>query len=287
MEIQQLRTFVAVAHSGSVTRATRTLFLSQPAVSGQIKALEDELAVELFRRTAHGMELTAAGQALLPLAERVLSAGAELTAKASSLAGSLAGRVQIGIAGHPGELRLPELLQRAYSEHAAIVLEFHHGSSGEVQEDVLRRHRDAGFVIGPVSSPELAQHRLGSLSVYVAAPVAWRDEIKARGWERIYRSPWVVGAEDSFCGKVARERVGNGGRVIEVDHPGAVLELITAGVCAGLLHEDEAVQAEISGTVLLWREQRITADLMLIWSRGAQAGTPADAILHLVRDLWG
>jgi DNA-binding transcriptional LysR family regulator len=64
MELYQLRTFVTVAEEGHLTRAAERLHLSQPAVSGQIKALEQELEVRLFDRSVSGMELTASGREL-------------------------------------------------------------------------------------------------------------------------------------------------------------------------------------------------------------------------------
>ncbi|HXU65990.1 MAG TPA: LysR family transcriptional regulator, partial [Casimicrobiaceae bacterium] len=74
MELYQLRSFAAVAELGHLTRAAERLHVSQPAVSAQIKALEDELSVLLFERGATGMALTAAGRALLPEALRVIAA---------------------------------------------------------------------------------------------------------------------------------------------------------------------------------------------------------------------
>jgi DNA-binding transcriptional LysR family regulator len=70
MELYQLRSFAAVAELGHLTRASERLHISQPAVSAQIKALEDELGVALFERVSSGMVLTSAGRKLLPLRKR-------------------------------------------------------------------------------------------------------------------------------------------------------------------------------------------------------------------------
>jgi len=72
MELYQLRSFVTVAELGQLTRAAERLHVSQPALSAQIKSLEDELGTVLFERGAGGMALTPAGRHLLPQAERVL-----------------------------------------------------------------------------------------------------------------------------------------------------------------------------------------------------------------------
>src|SRR5579859_4676017 len=78
MEIHQLRTFVAVAREGSITRASELLHLSQPAVSAHIKAMEEALGVTLFERTSRGMDLTTDGQRIRAKAEQTLGAHQEL-----------------------------------------------------------------------------------------------------------------------------------------------------------------------------------------------------------------
>ncbi|MGR9580682.1 LysR family transcriptional regulator, partial [Pandoraea sputorum] len=72
MELAHLRAFVAIAREGNLTRAAQRLHLTQPAVSLQVKALQEALRLTLFTRTAQGLALTRDGQALLPLAERML-----------------------------------------------------------------------------------------------------------------------------------------------------------------------------------------------------------------------
>jgi len=78
MEIYQLRTFVTVAQQGHLTQAAEVLHLSQPAVTAQIKAIEEEVGMPLFERTAGGVVLTLAGQELLPQAQDILAAARQL-----------------------------------------------------------------------------------------------------------------------------------------------------------------------------------------------------------------
>ncbi|HSN15095.1 MAG TPA: LysR family transcriptional regulator [Anaeromyxobacteraceae bacterium] len=293
MELQLLRAFVAVARHGSVTRATQALFLSQPAVSAQVKALEEEVHLQLFDRTSQGMTLTPAGTALLPLAERLLGEETRLLAEAGRLSGSFSGRLRLGMPAatflpslDPGTLRLAELLKRISMGHPALLVDVHHGTSASILEDVGGRRLDLGLVVGPAGGDGLAQLRVKSLVVYVAAPAAWREEIARRGWEPLMRSPWVAGAEDSYCGRAARERAHDPSRIIEVDHPGAVLELVGAGLCVGLLHEEDALEAEQAGTVLLWKERPLRAELSFVWSAEAAGQMPLAAVLPIVRDLW-
>lgn len=96
MELYQLRSFAAVAESGHLTRAAEILHISQPALSAQIKALEDEFEVALFERTPSGMRLTAAGKKLLPEAEKTLYAAQTLRDEAQNMKGAVASTVTVG-----------------------------------------------------------------------------------------------------------------------------------------------------------------------------------------------
>jgi DNA-binding transcriptional LysR family regulator len=108
MELYQLRSFAAVAELGHLTRAAERLHVSQPALSAQIKALEDELSVALFERGASGMTLTAAGRQLLPEAERVIAAAQTMKSEALALRGEVTGRIRLGTVADPEFIRLAE-----------------------------------------------------------------------------------------------------------------------------------------------------------------------------------
>ena len=73
MDLKQLRAFITVAETGNVTRASSLLNLVQPAVSRQLRMLEEDLGTELFDRSRHGMQLTPSGKTMLEYAHRILN----------------------------------------------------------------------------------------------------------------------------------------------------------------------------------------------------------------------
>lgn len=97
MEIRQLKYFVEIAKTGSFSEASRTFFLSQSAISQQIKALETEIGSALFTRTSHKVKLTESGQTLLPLAQETIQKMDECQNRMSDIKGLLSGELKIGL----------------------------------------------------------------------------------------------------------------------------------------------------------------------------------------------
>lgn len=96
MEIRQLKYFVGVAEAGSISEASRRFYLSQSAISQQIKALEDELSTTLFIRTSHHLSLTESGEMLLPLARQVVRSVNDCTERMADLNDMLCGDLNVG-----------------------------------------------------------------------------------------------------------------------------------------------------------------------------------------------
>jgi DNA-binding transcriptional LysR family regulator len=101
VHVRDLRYFAAVAEELHFTRAAERLYVSQPALSKQVRALERQLGVELFRRDRQGVTLTAAGTALLPHARRVLDAWTEGAAAVERARAAERGTLVVGMSTSP------------------------------------------------------------------------------------------------------------------------------------------------------------------------------------------
>lgn len=102
VHLRDLRYFLAVAEELHFTRAAERLYVSQPALSKQVRALERQLGVELFRRDRHGVTLTGAGEALLPHARRVLADWSQGAAAVAAARSAQRGTLVVGMSTSPG-----------------------------------------------------------------------------------------------------------------------------------------------------------------------------------------
>ena len=290
MEIYQLRSFAAVAELGHLTRAAERLHVSQPAVSAQIKALEDELGTALFERGATGMTLTAAGAKLLPHATRVLMAANELRSRALALKGEVSGHLKVGTLSDPDTLRLGDLLMLAIERHPLLHLELRHEVTGAAFAKVRDGELDASFYYGPLHHAAVASRPLRQLVYRVVVPAVWRDQLRGDDWSPIAALPWVTTPPISSHHALATELFETRGRTpettVEADNESVVRSHVLAGLGAGLLREDVAIEAERAGDVVRWPGARLATTLQFLHPR-ARSGDPAiAALLALVEDTW-
>ena len=137
MELRHLRYFLAVAETGNVTKAAQQCFVAQSALSSQIGRLESELGSELFLRSTRGMRLTPAGEALRPLASRLLADAVRIDEEMAALRGVLAGRLRLGmIQGSPPHLDVVKLVAAFHRLHPGVELSVHTGASDDLARDV-------------------------------------------------------------------------------------------------------------------------------------------------------
>src|SRR5256884_8305366 len=110
MDLRRLEVFAKVAELGSFSRAAEALYLTQPTVSEHVRALEDELGVQLLDRLGRGATPTRAGQLLLGYARRILGLAREAQQALDQFQGRMSGELVIGGSTIPGEYGLPPLI---------------------------------------------------------------------------------------------------------------------------------------------------------------------------------
>ncbi|MBB2927043.1 DNA-binding transcriptional LysR family regulator [Paraburkholderia silvatlantica] len=243
-----LRAFVTVAREGNLTRAATHLHLTQPAVSLQIKHLQEALGVALFTRTSHGLALTRDGQALLPHAERALAAAGDVQRAAAALRHEVRGRLRIGTILDPAFLRLGGFLRQLVETWPQIETALRHGMSGWVLDQVRSRELDVGYYIGqPTPDPDSFHAiALTRFQYRVLAPAGWKDRVKdVHDWRALAALPWIwtppASAHNRLLTTLFEAAHARPVKVAEVDQEPSMLDLVKSGVGLTLARDSTAL----------------------------------------------
>lgn len=152
MHLNQIRYVLEVQRCGSFSGAAKHLFVSQPTLSQQILALEQELQVNLFVRHQRGVTLTDAGVEFALFAHRITSEITNLLDSMHSYASLAKGKVKVGVLWIFADLGLPGLLSSFQSAYPAIEMNIIVNGSVKLLEMLKNREVDAAFFIGPSTS---------------------------------------------------------------------------------------------------------------------------------------
>lgn len=172
VELRHLRYFVAVAQEGHITRAAERLGMQQPPLSQQIKALEREIGVQLFRRKARGVELTEAGRGLLADALSVLSRVEEAVEGARRTASGKQGRLRIGLPpSGPFHPFVPRMIRRFREACPLVSVSMEECLRAELIDGLHAGMLDVAFIRASIAPPEgLDVHLLLEEPMILALP---------------------------------------------------------------------------------------------------------------------
>ena len=290
MELYQLRSFVTVAELGHLTRAAERLHISQPALSAQIKALEDELAVELFVRKPNGMVVTAGGKRLLAEAQKLLAAAQSMRNEARAIKGEVAGVASVGTVSDPQFIRVGDFLSAAVERYPLVEIELHHEVSGEAFEKVRDGALDASYYYGELAHSSVASTPLREITYRIVAPAAWKERVYHASWRDIAAEPWImtpaISTHNQLASALFRKHEIGPSKVVEADDEFVVGSLVVSGLGVALMREDLALAKAAAGEVCLWRDVRLTTTLQFLTLRERADDPVIHAMLDVIRDVW-
>lgn len=190
VQLQQLRYFVAVADTRHFTRAAELAHVAQPSLSQQIRGLERELGAELFHRARGNITLTDAGQALLPLARRILADTESARLAVQETVQLRRGRVRLGAPPSLCTSLVPDVLRAYRARHPGVDLLVHEDGSRDLVSTLAAGELDLALIITPQAgqAPGLAVTELlheDLVLVTAAEPPPGRSAGTRRRWARI------------------------------------------------------------------------------------------------------
>jgi DNA-binding transcriptional LysR family regulator len=251
MQLAQVEGFLEVARRSNLSRAAEALFVTQPALTARLRALEAEVGSQLFRRGRRGMVLTDAGRAFLPYAERAVRALQDGASAIERL--PLTDELTLGAAPAISTYVLPQLLVRFEAEHPAVRLSVRTGHSEEILDMVVRGDVQIGL------ARELHHPALETLGLYedelvlVVEPGHPLGRNRRVTIERVRDARLILFDRTSSYYDLTNALFRPAGRlprgVLELDHIDAAKQMVLAGLGVALL-PTTAVASELRSGAL-------------------------------------
>jgi DNA-binding transcriptional LysR family regulator len=154
MDIAALQAFLAVAETGSFSRAAERIYLTQPAISKRIALLEAELGARLFDRIGRSIRLTPAGQALSARSRELLKDFEDVRRVITNLAGTIGGELRLAMSHHVGLHRLPPALKRFHDTHPEVRLDLRFMDSEQACAAIEQGELEVAIVTLPPTASE-------------------------------------------------------------------------------------------------------------------------------------
>ena len=253
MELRQLRYFLAVAECGNFTRGAEKVAISQPSLSVQIAALEDELGAPLFDRLGRHAALTEAGRLFHDHAQRVIRE-TELAAQSiRDLIGAEQGRLVVGALSTVNSYLIPPLVCRFKQQFPHVHLQVHAQPSSVIEEAVAANRLDLGLCLLPTTNDRLITSRLFTETLVLVSPPSVRVTAKRVRMRDLATLPLVLLPNDYCLRKMIEAEcalVGVRPQVsVEMTSPEGILEAVKQGVGLTILPE-LFVRHRIGGSML-------------------------------------
>lgn len=201
MDLYKLKSFYTVAKLGSFSRAAETLFLTQPAVSAQIKDLEYDYKTKLFDRVGRKIKLTRAGETLLVYSKNLLDLYEESHSAVNMLKEAMDGSVKISTSGTPGSRLLPPLISTFKDAYPDTNFSIKTQKSVAVIESIKQNHCDLGIIVNSeckLDKPELIEKILYKDRIVIGVsnehPLALRNSISVN---ELSNMPLIVSVKNT------------------------------------------------------------------------------------------
>ena len=276
MADRRLQVFQAVAKQSSFTKAAETLFMTQPAVTFQIKQLEEHFNTRLFDRGHGKISLTTAGEVVLEYADRILSLSAELDTRISELTGEVQGLLLIGASMTIAEFMLPRVLGEFKVAYPGVKARLTVANSETVEHAVAAHSLDLGLIEAPSHLPTLSTEECceDELQV-VCAPVHPLAKLKTVAPKQLLPHVYISREPGSGTREVTDSYFRNAGfsvdqldTVMELGSPDAIKGVVETGLGFAVMSKViVAKERQIGTLVSLPLVPKLTRTLSLVYPK--------------------
>ena len=285
LENFRLKVFRAVAEHLNFHRAAEYLFLTQPAVTLQIKALEEDLGVRLFDRAGGQISLTRHGSSLLGYARKIAALAAEAEQEIGCKDGKVSGELLLGVSTTIAQYVLPRLLGAFLAEYPAIQFSLQSGNTSEIVELLLDGKVAIGLIEGPAGDRGIRSEPFMKDELVLITPGQFElDQLSA---SQFVASALLMREQGSGSRRVVENALEKAGfklksfkKIIDLDSTEAIKSAVEVGLGVGFVSR-WAISKELElGTLKVAHVSgiTITRDFALITRTGPEPHGPAGAL---------
>lgn len=289
MNIKQLESFILVAEKKNFTRAAKQLFMTQPAISFQIKSLEEQLGIQLFERLDKAVGLTDAGRMILPEAKKIQASYEKIRDSISELKGLKRGHLIIGASTIPGEYLMPHIIGKFKNLHPQIDVVLHIASTSKVVEMLLNREIHLGTIGAPVKNQSITSSPLTEDQLILITspqhPLASKESVAA---EELTQHSFIMREKGSGTRMIIENRLQKKGiapeslrLAMELGSTRAIITAVEAGLGISLVSRwaaDEALKLGLLKEIRV-EDMEFTRSLYLITNKLKYRGTATEVFL--------
>jgi DNA-binding transcriptional LysR family regulator len=285
LENFRLKVFRAVAEHLSFRRAAEHLFLTQPAVTLQIKALENDLAVRLFDRSAGRISLTRQGEILLRYANNIAALVSNAEHELGAGDGKVSGELSLGVSTTIAQYVLPRLLGAFLKEHPRVQFYLHSGNTAEIVQLLLDGKVSIGLIEGPARVRGVRTEPFMKDELVLITPRNFSPDHLSR--TQLLASVLLMREQGSGSRRVVETALENAGlklkrfhKVMDLDSTEAIKSAVEAGLGLGFVSR-WAVSKELElGSLKIARVQGVCVSrhFTLITRTGPEPQGPAGAL---------
>jgi DNA-binding transcriptional LysR family regulator len=240
LENFRLKVFRTVAEHLNFRKAAEHLFLTQPAVTLQIKALEDDLGVRLFDRAANRVSLTPQGSLLLNYAKKIAALVSEAEQELGAEDGKVSGELSLGVSTTIAQYVLPRLLGAFLDEHPRVQFSLHSGNTGEIVQLLLDNKLSIGLIEGPARDRGIRTEPFMQDELVLITPPAFESDRLSR--DRLVASSLLMREHGSGSRRVVEMALEKAGfklksfrNVMNLDSTEAIKSAVEAGLGIGFV----------------------------------------------------
>lgn len=288
MNFHQLRVFYEVARAGGFSTAAARLYLTQPAVSRQVKNLEETYDLKLFERMAKKIRPTEEGRTLLAFADQIFNLARQAEEALADFKGLSRGTLRVDSTFTFGDYYLSGLLGSFHERHPRIVIQVHTGNTSQVIENTLAHRNDVAFVAYDPGNDRLeAREIISDLLVAVVSPGHPLARRKSISLKELQAAPLILREPGSSPRRMVDETLARGGftpRVImESASTLAIKQMAARGFGMAILSQQVVANELRAGSLvqLLLRDADIAYRFYIIFHKGKYLSRTLQAFIDL------